>query len=194
MFSFQTLIQNPFDIHFEFGKHLERQGTVCIQRMILLHLHATPVLKFGIAAYMGFQGDTIIVLVPLLPQQKGGDHITSSLAFCPCPHFRSKPQRNGLTTNFFPIRIVQDRISLCRKQDYCSTHTLQFSTCGFLLQTTTKKSLSKKIGFERTKGLDVYHSECPSFSSARKPVMLSFHIQCKTSWVWWHSHVILQLV
>lgn len=28
MFSFQTLIQNPFDIHFEFGKCLERQGTV----------------------------------------------------------------------------------------------------------------------------------------------------------------------
>lgn len=145
MFSFQTLTQNPFDIHFEFGKHLERQGTVCIQRMILLHLHATPVLKFGIATYMGFQGDTIIVLVPLLPQQKGGDHITSSLAFCPCLHFRSKTQRNGLTTNFFPIRIVQDRISLCRKQDYCSMHTLQFSACGFLLQTTKKKAFQRKL-------------------------------------------------
>lgn len=194
MFSFQTLTQNPFDIHFEFGKHLERQGTVCIQRMILLHLHATPVLKFGIATYMGFQGDTIIVLVPLLPQQKGGDHITSSLAFCPCRHFRSKTQKKWTHHKFFPHQDCPRQNFPMQEAGLLQHAYTPVQYLWLLTANNKKKSLSKKIGFKRTKGLDVYHSECPSFSSARKLVMLSFHIQCKTSRVWWHSHVILQLV
>ena len=182
MFSFQTLIQNPFDIHFEFGKRLERQGTVCTQRM----------LKFRIATYMSFQGNTIIALIPLVPQQKRGTASPLPLPFAPAPPLDQKLEEMD-STDFFPVRMVQDRIPLRMKQDYCSMHTLWFSICGFLLQ-TTKKSLSKKIGFATTKGLDVYLSECPSVSSARKLVMLSFHRQCKTSQVWCHSHVIFYSV
>jgi len=89
----------------EFGQRLERQGTVCRQRRIVLHLHAIAAQKLGIATYMGFQGDTTIALVPLLPQQKVGTTSSLSFSFVPVPshlHFRSKTRRNGLT-RFFPL-------------------------------------------------------------------------------------------
>lgn len=141
---------------------------------------------------MGFQGDTIIALIPLVPQQKRGTTSPLSLPFAPAPPLGQKLTEMD-SPDFSPARMVQDRIPHCMKQDYCGMHTLRFSTCGFLLQ-TTKKSLSKKIGFETTKGLDVYLSECPSFSSSRKLAMLGFHRQCKTSQVWWHNHGIFHLV
>lgn len=97
--------------------------------------------------HLGFQGDTIIALIPLVPQQKVGTMSPLPLFFAPAPPLGQKLEEMD-SPDFFPIRTVQDRIPLCVKQDYSSMPILNFSTCGFLLQ-TTKKACQRKLALKQ---------------------------------------------
>lgn len=111
MFSFQTLILNTLDHHFEFGKHLERQR-VCSQRMILLHLYATAVF-FEIDTLKEFQEDTIIVLIPWCRSKNRGPYPIFP-CLLPCPHFRSKTWGNGLSRLFPHQSSLKQNYLMCK--------------------------------------------------------------------------------
>lgn len=125
-----------------FGKHLAQQGAACALRdgfycVSLQHRYQSLGLPLP-----GDLRETTVALTPLVPQQRG-DHVTSPLAFCPCPPLGQKakemdppdfsPSWDGPRQNL----PMYDAALLWQASTLVQCH-------DFLLQTILKKKKKRK--------------------------------------------------